>query len=231
MASQKRCSTCGTVSSSRAASTRWRRSRSFLVGWAKAPARRLPTRRTLVRRAHRGPRAPFHFNSAGGHGALLCNWKGMRALIAPLPTLLGCFAQRGDLHEQIAWIDIRMIIRKKIERHHRNFRPQLIERRCVSRSRNVVAVPAPNRRLLVPDGRNRKDHWFGHAGSQLAALASKSTITFQAMEGGLPQSSSAVGRLRFSPLGITPRLRASRRAVTATENVTIRKRVRWWAPT
>src|SRR4051794_39629801 len=79
-----------------------------------------------------------------------------------------------------------MIVWKKIKRHRRNFREQFVERRCVSGSRNVVAVPAPNRRLLVPGGRNRKDHWSGHAGSQFVPLASKSTITSQAVEGGRP---------------------------------------------
>src|SRR6266545_1425923 len=97
-------------------------------------------------------------------------WK--NALPTPLPTLP---------HEDVARIDIRMIIRKKIECHGGNFRQQLVKRRCVGRSRDVVAVPAPHRRLLVPSGRNCEDDRFGHDGPQLGAIASKSTITFQAM--------------------------------------------------
>ncbi len=75
------------------------------------------------------------------------------------------FAQRGDLQKQLARIDLGMIVGQQIERHGGNLRQQFVERRRVGRGGNVVAMPAPDRGLVVPCGGNRKDHRFRHVRS------------------------------------------------------------------
>ena len=73
------------------------------------------------------------------------------------------FAKCSDLQEQRSGVDAGVIVGQQIERHCGNLCQQLIERRCVGRSRNIVAMPTPHRGLVVPGGGNGEDHGFTHA--------------------------------------------------------------------
>jgi hypothetical protein len=70
------------------------------------------------------------------------------------------FTQRCDLQEQVARIDARMIVRQKVERHRGNLGQQFIERRRIGGGRDIVAMAAPHRGLVVPCGGNGEDHGF-----------------------------------------------------------------------
>jgi hypothetical protein len=83
-----------------------------------------------------------------------------------------CFAQRGDLEEQRFRRDIRVIVRQQIERHRGNLFQQFVERRRIGGGRNVVAMPAPDRRLLIPGCGNRENDRSGH----LRSIARRSTL-------------------------------------------------------
>jgi hypothetical protein len=66
------------------------------------------------------------------------------------------FAQRRDLDLKRRWIDFRVIVGKQVERHRGNFFQQLVKRRRVGRSRNVIAMPGPDGRLGIPACGNRE---------------------------------------------------------------------------
>lgn len=68
-----------------------------------------------------------------------------------------------------------MIVRQQVERHGGDFRQQLVERRRVGGRGDVITVPAPHRRFLVPGGGYRENHRLGHLGS-VAALATPSRL-------------------------------------------------------
>lgn len=70
--------------------------------------------------------------------------------------------QRGDLQEQRFRRDLWMIVGQQIERHRGNLFQQFVERRRIGRGRNVVAMTAPDRRLLIPGGGNRENDRSGH---------------------------------------------------------------------
>lgn len=72
------------------------------------------------------------------------------------------FAQRGDLQEQRFRSNIRVIVRQQIERHRGNLFQQFVERRRIGGSRDVVTVPAPDRRFLIPGCLNRENDGSGH---------------------------------------------------------------------
>src|SRR5260370_38419411 len=55
-----------------------------------------------------------------------------------------------------------MIVRQQIERHRGNLFQQFVERRCIGGGRDIVAMPAPDRRLLIPGGGNRENDRSGH---------------------------------------------------------------------
>src|SRR4249919_2672515 len=79
-----------------------------------------------------------------------------------------------------------MVVRQEVERHGRDFSQQLVERGRVSSGRDVVAVPAPDGDLLVPDGGDGKDRRFGHGrrASLSRAEASLTTMLLPLPQGG-----------------------------------------------
>ncbi len=54
------------------------------------------------------------------------------------------FAQRSDLQKQRFRSDVGVIVWQQIERHRGNLLQKFIERRCIGRCGNIVAVPAPD---------------------------------------------------------------------------------------
>src|SRR5260221_2454425 len=75
-----------------------------------------------------------------------------------------------------------MVVGQEIERHRRYFCQQLVERRCVGSSRDVVAMSRPHRRLVVPCGGDREDERFRHSWHSLLAVFEKNPITIRKTE-------------------------------------------------
>jgi hypothetical protein len=55
-----------------------------------------------------------------------------------------------------------VVVRQEIECHRGNLVQQFIERRRVGGGGDIVAMPAPDRCLLIPGCRNRENDGFGH---------------------------------------------------------------------
>jgi hypothetical protein len=66
-----------------------------------------------------------------------------------------------------------MIVRQQVERHRGDLLQQFVERRRVGGGRNIVAMPAPDRRLLIPGGGNRKNDRLRHLRSVACRDASQ----------------------------------------------------------
>ena len=73
-----------------------------------------------------------------------------------------------------AWV----VVRREVERHARDLGDQAGERLVVGRSGDVVAMPAPDLRVLVPYGRDGEDDRLAH-GYEHAIAASAPSVTLR----------------------------------------------------
>ena len=99
------------------------------------------------------------------------------------------FTQRRDLKEHRGRIQIGMIVRQKIEGHRRHFRQQTVKSCGIRSGRYVVTMSAPDRSLVVPDGRNSKDDWLQLRCSSHSAIHTTANGT-KGNEYPLPQAAS-----------------------------------------
>ncbi len=90
-----------------------------------------------------------------------------------IPSSLELEFTLGDLQEQRFRRHIRMVVRQEIERHRGNLVQQFVQRRRVGGSRDVVTMPAPDRRLLIPGRGNRENDRPGHRDSVACPDASE----------------------------------------------------------